>query len=200
VVSSSGALWKEHRTFTLNALREFGFGKRSLESKVIEEIEVFVQEIQSRNGVPFNMQDLLHLCISNIMCSINFGQRYDHNDKNFQSLLNKMNQNLSNENMMFVATIFPFVKYIPGDPCRIKKALSNVDVVENHLRQIIKEHEETYDENNLRDYIDVYLKKMKSEKGNPNSTFDGNNKTSLLYILQTHSSNRHFYNYFQKPT
>jgi hypothetical protein len=174
VAVSSGALWKEHRTFTLNALREFGFGKRSLESRVIEEIEVFVQEIQSKNESPFNVHNLLNVCISNITCSINFGQRYDHNDKNFQSLLNKMNQNFSNENVMFVATVLPFLRYIPGDPCRLKKAISNNFALENHLRQIIQEHEETYDENNLRDYVDVYLKKMKSEKGNPNTTFDGN--------------------------
>jgi cytochrome P450 family 2 subfamily U polypeptide 1 len=183
VATSSGALWKEHRTFTLNTLREFGFGKRSLESKVIEEIEVFVHEIQSKDGAPFDMHNLLHVCISNIMCSINFGQRYDHNDKNFQFLLTKMNENFSNENMIFVATVLPFVKYIPGDPCRIKEALSNAEVVENHLRQIIREHEKTYDENNIRDYIDVFLKKMKSEKGNPSTTFDGKYMTEMLNTL-----------------
>ncbi|XP_056021775.1 cytochrome P450 2C28-like isoform X2 [Ostrea edulis] len=180
VVSSSGELWKEHRTFTLNALREFGFGKRSLESRIVEEIEVFVKEIQSKDGTPFNMPDLLHVCIANIICSINFGQRYDHNDKKFQSLLNQMNQNLSNENIMFVATILPFFKYIPGDPFRIKEAISNATSLEDHLRKIIEEHEEAYDENNLRDFVDVYLKKMKSEKGNPNTTYD---ELQLLMIV-----------------
>jgi hypothetical protein len=154
-------------------LREFGFGKRSLESKIVEEIEVFLNEIQSKGGAPFNMHGLLNVCISNIMCSINFGQRYDHNDKNFRSLLDQMNQTVSNGNLLFVATVLPFVKYIPGDPCRIKTTLSNVKCLEDHLQQIIKEHQETYDENNPRDFVDVYLKKMNSERGNPNTTFDG---------------------------
>jgi hypothetical protein len=74
---------------------------------------------------------------------------------------------------MFLATVLPFVKYIPGDPCQIKTALSNVDNLEDHLQQIIKEHQETYDENNPRDFVDVYLKKMNFEKSNPNTTFDG---------------------------
>jgi hypothetical protein len=173
VASSSGALWKEHRTFTLNALREFGFGKGSLESRIVEEIEVFLTEIQSKNEAPFSIHGLLNVCISNIMCSINFGQRYDHNDKNFQSLLNKINQFVSNGNLLFVATVLPFVKYIPGDPCQIQKALSNFKSLDGHVMQIIEEHEETYDENNHRDFIDVYLKKRKSEKGIPNTTFDG---------------------------
>jgi hypothetical protein len=173
IVTSSGSLWKEHRTFTLSALREFGFGKRSLESKIVEEIEVFVKEIQSKNGAPFNIRYLLNVCISNIMCSISFGQRYDHSDRNFQTLSDKVNQSVSNENLLFVATVLPFVKYIPGDPCQLKSALSNQQCMNDHLKPIITEHEETYDEENLRDYVDVYLKKMKSEEGNPNTTFDG---------------------------
>ena len=141
-----------------------------------------MHEIQSKKGEPFNIHFLINVCISNIMCSINFGQRYNHDDQTFLSLLDKINQNLSNENAMFVATILPFVRYIPGDPCRIKKMLGNVDVVQDSLRQIVKEHEETFDENNLRDYIDAFLKKMRSEKDNPNTTFDGVILFSLILL------------------
>ncbi|CAC5368547.1 Cytochrome P450 2C6,Cytochrome P450 2C31,Cytochrome P450 2C15 [Mytilus coruscus] len=172
IASSSGSRWKEHRTFTIGALREFGFGKRSLESKVMEEVEVLIKVIGEQNGTPFNIRGLLTLCVSNIMCSINFGQRYEHTDEFFMSLLEKINQNLGNSNVMFVATIFPFLKYIPYDPFGIKRNLRNADDVEKHLTLVIKEHEETYDENNLRDYVDIYLKRMKSERGSPESTFD----------------------------
>jgi hypothetical protein len=174
VVSSSGELWKEHRTFTLSALREFGFGKRSLASRILEEVEEFVIEINAKNGKPFHVNVLLNVSIANIICSINFGQRYDYNDENFQSLLKKISQNTSNENILFLATVLPFIKYIPGDPFGTKRTLCNIDILDEHLRRIIREHEETYDETNLRDFVDVYLKKMRSEKGNPNTTFDGN--------------------------
>lgn len=47
-----------------------------------------------------------------------------------------------------------------------------------------QEHEQTFDENDLRDFIDVFLKRMKSEQNNPNTTFDGKPKrTSILYYL-----------------
>ncbi|XP_062621582.1 cytochrome P450 2C8-like [Saccostrea cucullata] len=180
VSHASGALWKEHRAFTLNALREFGFGKRSLESKIIEEIEVFVEETISMKGEPFDIHSLINICIANIMCSIAFGKRYDHSDKKFTSLLEKVNQNLSNGNILFVATILPFVRYIPGDPCQIKKVLTNTVDVENHLGQILRDHEKEFDENSSRDFIDIYMKKIKSEKSNPNTTFD---EDQLLKIL-----------------
>lgn len=89
---------------------------------------------------------------------------------------------------MFVATVLPFVRYIPGDPFRIKNVLRNVDVVENHLRQLVEEHEQIYDENNLRDYIDVFLKKMKSELNNPNTTFDGRKRINYFHKLKHFNS------------
>ena len=148
----------------------------------MEEIEVFVQEIENKKGEPFNFDSLINVCISNIMCSINFGQRYNHDDQKFRILLDAVNQNLSNENVMFIATILPFVKYIPGDPCRIKNVFENQRVIEEHLRKIVEEHKETHDENNSRDYIDVFIKKMTTEKDNPNTTFDGMIRFSTINV------------------
>lgn len=82
---------------------------------------------------------------------------------------------------MFVATVLPFVRYIPGDPFRIKNVLRNVDVVENHLRQLVEEHEQIYDENNLRDYIDVF-------RNNPNTTFDGRKRINYFHKLKHFNS------------
>ncbi|XP_048738009.2 cytochrome P450 2C28-like [Ostrea edulis] len=172
IILSSGEFWKEHRTFSLNALREFGFGKRSLESKIMEEVGVLVQELQSQNGQPFNIQTLITACISNIMCSINFGQRFEHDDNRFLSLLEMINESLSNGNLLFIASIFPFLRYIPGDPLKLRKVLHNVDVVSDYIYQSIKSHDDSFDENNIRDFIDVYMKKLKSEESNPHTTFD----------------------------
>ncbi|XP_048738010.2 cytochrome P450 2H1-like [Ostrea edulis] len=172
VISASGELWKEHRSFSLNALREFGFGKRSLESKIMEEVGVLVQELQSKNGEPFNIHTLMAVCISNVMCSISFGRRFEHDDKHFQFLIHLISENVSNANVIFLASIFPFLRYVPGDPLKVKKVSHNTDVIREYLFQIIKDHEESFDENNVRDFIDVYLKKLKSEESNPSTTYD----------------------------
>lgn len=67
---------------------------------------------------------------------------------------------------------FSFLRYVSCDPFGIKHTIRNVDDVEKHLTLVINEHEETFDEHNLRDYIDIYLKRIKSEKGKTESTFD----------------------------
>ncbi|XP_052086674.1 cytochrome P450 2C8-like isoform X1 [Mytilus californianus] len=180
IVSSSGSLWKEHRTFTLGALREFGFGKKSLESKIMEEAEVLMKLIEEKIGQPFNIRQLLYLSFSNITCSIVFGQRYEYTDKRFMSLLDKIKENTNSVNITMLATTFPFLQYIPRDPFGIKRTVTNADVVRKHLENIVKEHEETFDENNLRDYVDVFLKRMRSEKGNPKTTFDHGQLTCTI--------------------
>ena len=42
-----------------------------------------------------------------------------------------------------------------------------------NFQKSIREHKETIDENNARDLIDVYLREIKLQKNNPDSTFTG---------------------------
>lgn len=128
--------------------------------------------IDEKNGQPFNIRRIMTVCISNIMCSINFGKRFDHDDEYFLTMLRKMDQNIGNSNLTFAATFFPFIRYIPGDPFNIKRTTDNIDDVEKHLLKIIEEHESSFDENNPRDYTDMFIKKMREMKDDPNSTFD----------------------------
>ena len=39
----------------------------------------------------------------------------------------------------------------------------------NYIKELIEDHERTYDEENLRDVMDCYLKQIYENKGNPES-------------------------------
>ena len=70
-----GPHWKTLRRFTLRALRDFGLGKTSLEAKIRDEIEIVLAEFDQMTGKPMNPQKLFGQAVSNIICSIIFGQR-----------------------------------------------------------------------------------------------------------------------------
>ncbi|KAJ8297557.1 hypothetical protein KUTeg_024088 [Tegillarca granosa] len=74
IVGSSGDLWKDHRTFALTTLRSFGFGKRNLESKVMDEVNRLLKAFEDTGGTPYDITHVLHTSIANIVNSIVFGQ------------------------------------------------------------------------------------------------------------------------------
>ncbi|KAK3084094.1 hypothetical protein FSP39_008030 [Pinctada imbricata] len=81
LITSSGSLWKEHRTFALSKLRDLGFGKRMMEEKVLEEVVVFLQSISDTEGANFDISSLLRISVSNVICSVAFRRRFEHDDQ-----------------------------------------------------------------------------------------------------------------------
>nr|KAF6381622.1 cytochrome P450 family 2 subfamily J member 2 [Pipistrellus kuhlii] len=87
LIMSNGQEWKEQRRFTLTTLRNFGLGKKSLEERMQEEAYHLNQAIEEENGQPFNPHFKINNAVSNIICSITFGERFEYQDSQFQEML-----------------------------------------------------------------------------------------------------------------
>ncbi|KAM4840174.1 cytochrome P450 2C9-like isoform X7 [Urocitellus parryii] len=94
IVFSNGKTWKEIRRFSLMTLRNLGMGKRSIEDRVQEEARCLVEELRKTNGSPCDPTFILDCAPCNVICSIIFKNRYDYQDPDFLTLMNKFNENM----------------------------------------------------------------------------------------------------------
>ncbi|XP_051476003.1 cytochrome P450 2H1-like isoform X2 [Apus apus] len=93
IVTSNGETWKQLRRFALTTLRDFGMGKKSIEERIQEEAHFLVERIRKTQGRPFNPGKFLTHAVSNIICSIIFGNRFDYEDKKFLTLIELLDEN-----------------------------------------------------------------------------------------------------------
>uniref|UniRef100_A0A8C0JE61 Uncharacterized protein n=1 Tax=Chelonoidis abingdonii TaxID=106734 RepID=A0A8C0JE61_CHEAB len=89
--------WKEQRRFALSTLRNFGMGKKSLEQRVTKEAGFLCSAICSEKGCPFDPHFLINNAVSNVICSLIYGERFDYDNKKFQRLLHLFEQALNEE-------------------------------------------------------------------------------------------------------
>nr|XP_022302973.1 cytochrome P450 2E1-like [Crassostrea virginica] len=163
VFSTSGPLWKEHRTFCLTSLRSLGFNKGNLQTRIIEEIEYFLAEVENTHGQPFDIQDLVSKSIANVISALVFGKRFELSDPTSAELCLLLNAIFQSTVFHSPIFIFPFLKHLPGDLFGSKKLMKKVNQIFDIICKILDEHRSTFDENNIRDFIDCYLKEQKKK-------------------------------------
>ena len=75
LIFNDGDSWKSHRRFTLKTLKDFGFGKSSLESVLIEEADRMGDYFLLQKDQPFRVQTLFNLVILNVLWTVVAGKR-----------------------------------------------------------------------------------------------------------------------------
>ena len=80
LTDDNGPIWREHRLFAMQVLKNLGFGKESMEERIIEEIGYLVVSIDNKQGDPINIRTILAPCIFNIISQLMFGHRLETDD------------------------------------------------------------------------------------------------------------------------
>ncbi|KAJ6663658.1 hypothetical protein lerEdw1_009737 [Lerista edwardsae] len=175
VVFANGERWKQLRRFSLTVLRNFGMGKKTIEQRIQEEAQFLLEEFRKHHGKPFEPTFFLSRAVSNVICSIVFGDRFDYEDKDFQALMQMMNssfQEMSTAWGQFYDIYVNLLKYFPGPHCKVYNLLEDMRVF---IARRVKSNRETLDPNSPRDFIDCFLIQMEKEKENPASEFNVKN-------------------------
>ncbi|XP_076819652.1 vitamin D 25-hydroxylase-like [Clavelina lepadiformis] len=158
--------WQTHRRHIVTTLRRFELGKRSMETKISNEASQLIEFLRSANEQAVDIGDLLHKMTTNILCHGIFGKRYEYEHPTLCSLVEMITKMVSAEfgESMQTALLFPWLRFIPPVSSGCDKILHTRKRMIDAIDEVVVEHEKSYDEDDMRDFIDCYLKEMKAGK------------------------------------
>ncbi|XP_002120711.5 cytochrome P450 2U1-like [Ciona intestinalis] len=159
-----GDHWKVQRRFRLTTLRGFGVGKRGMEDRIVEEIAYLNDAIRSHNGKAFDIAELMANGVSNNISSIVMGQRMDYDDEIFKILSKKAPNSDASGKITKLVMYMPFIRNFLILFFNKAKEMKKINTsIREAIVNWVSQHKSTYDEHNVRDFIDAFIGEQKRE-------------------------------------
>ncbi|KAI8787778.1 cytochrome P450 18a1 [Biomphalaria glabrata] len=177
VVASSGRTWKVHRSVSLQILRNFGLGKNILAERIQEEVSFYISSLWECLGRPTDIKMMTTMSVSNIICSVMFGQRFDYTDQSFIKITSLLENFFRTFELNGVINFVPFLRYLPGDLFHVKKFKEDVQEMLRLLDILI---EDCRDGNKGDNLVTEYLQEMSRRKQNDADTTMSENSLKRL--------------------
>ena len=186
ILESYNNKWKTMRKFTQHALRDFGVGKTSIEDKIMAEIDAASTVLQETEGEAFEIGPLLQNIIGNIIYGIIFGKRYEYDDPKFELIRNMAGVTVRGQGIIDPVSFFPrwFLSILARKRAKESRLrIENMLKIREHIYALIAEHEETFDKNHIRDFIDLYIQVKREKQEDVSEVFTKGNMLRVILDL-----------------
>ncbi|XP_056261449.1 cytochrome P450 2K1-like isoform X1 [Seriola aureovittata] len=182
VLWSNGESWKEMRRFALTNLRDYGMGKKACEDKISEETHYLTEVFKKFKGEAFDTTQPVNYAVSNIICSMVYGSRFEYDDPEFTSMVDRANGTIQlvGSPSIQVYNLFPWI----GRWIANRKLFHKLyDANKKMNLELIRRLKETLNPEMCRGFVDAFLvRKQHLEKSEiTNSHF--HNENLLMTVI-----------------
>lgn len=192
VAFSEGPVHTEQRRFVLKNLRDLGFGKKTMESLIITEIneviQTFSKKIDSNGGksVSLSTANLFNHAILNALWHIACGKRYAHDDPELKRVVDGFAAFLTAPKitdvlMQFFPAMEKLVVLLPG--ILPNSAKDFLDLAKSLLKGVVTAEQETYVDGVKRHFVDVYLEQIKATEDKTSSFYNEQGEKNLFIVM-----------------
>ncbi|XP_078692022.1 cytochrome P450 2C3-like [Branchiostoma floridae x Branchiostoma belcheri] len=122
---------------------------------------------------------LVQKATTNIICSLVFAHRFEYEDPQFLRIMEDFDTIAGTNFINMPENIFPFLRHVMNSADKLLKATA---LPMDYIRAQMREHEETFDRNDIRDFIDAYLLEMKTQDPST-STFTEDQLVATVFDL-----------------
>lgn len=164
--------WKTLRVFFTQHLKDVGFShfKGNMAGNIYEIIRDCKKELLQSKGKPVALTDILTKKCNSILRHTLFGDGLisDEEIQRINDRYETVLENMNGTNLLVIGTlarylILPFTH-------KYREAMRNLEMMEKSIYDIIDRHKSTYNEDNMRNIIDLYIKERNSRQSKNDST------------------------------
>lgn len=140
-------------------------------------MKTFLRGLASEQGTPTDVSASLGMSISNVICSIIMGVRFQHGDDRFKRFMDLIEEGFKLFGSMAAVNFIPVMRYLPCLQKVRNKISENRAEMADFFQEAVDQHRATFDESTVRDLVDAYLLEIEKAKGEGRATmlFQGKN-------------------------
>ncbi|XP_040585613.1 cytochrome P450 1A1 isoform X1 [Mesocricetus auratus] len=159
-----GPVWAARRRLAQDALKSFSIALDPasasscyLEEYVIKEADYLISKFQKLMAEVghFDPDRYLVVSVTNVICAMCFGQRYDHDDQELLSIVNLSNEFGKVTGSGYPPDFIPILRYLPNSSLDAFKDLNKKFY--SFMQKSVKEHYRTFEKGHIRDITDSLI-------------------------------------------
>ena len=159
--------WKLHRKIVVSALRIYNNGVLKRGCDISDEFDLLLKRVHSKNGQPHEITKEIRLAVTNVICSLVFGSRYELDDPEFTALLKIHNGIWKMLASGSVVDAFPWLSFLPFKSIQdFKEKCKERDEL---FGRIYREHVEANRIDDPQDLTDALLRAKKEAEDEDSS-------------------------------